>query len=287
VVATVRTIEPGEGRVVLVVIAHADDVALFIGGSVAAWADAGWRVVVVRATDDRWDSVGSDEAATVAANRDEFARAADILGVHQIVELGYPTDTLGDVSTVELRERVIHAVRTYRPHALVSFDPYAMYGEDNLDHVAVARAVDESFWTSQFDLHHPEHFDEISAHTNEPLAPHGCFERWYFGRRVIDVTDVVDVTATLDRKIAAACGHRTMMLNFLNQLRLQAHTGGWQIPAVDEALEAGDVTEVLSLMLRAGGERLGQRYGVGAAEEFRVVVFGGMEGLLDALGERV
>jgi hypothetical protein len=156
-----------------------------------------------------------------------------------------------------------------------------------LDHVAVARAVDESFWTSQFDLHHPEHFDEISAHTNEPLAPHGCFERWYFGRRVIDVTDVVDVTATLDRKIAAACGHRTMMLNFLNQLRLQAHTGGWQIPAVDEALESGDVTEVLSLMLRAGGERLGQRYGVGAAEEFRVVVFGGMEGLLDALGERV
>jgi LmbE family N-acetylglucosaminyl deacetylase len=287
VVATVRTIEPGEGRVVLVVVAHADDVALFIGGTVAAWADAGWRVVVVRATDDRWDSVGSDEAATVAANRDEFARAADILGVHQIVELGYPTDTLGDVSTVELRERVIHAVRTYRPHALVSFDPYAMYGEDNLDHVAVARAVDESFWTSQFDLHHPEHFDEISAHTNEPLAPHGCFERWYFGRRVIDVTDVVDVTATLDRKIAAACGHRTMMLNFLNQLRLQARTGGWRIPPVDAALESGDVTEVLPLMLRAGGERLGQRYGVGAAEEFRVVVFGGMEGLLDALGERV
>jgi N-acetylglucosamine malate deacetylase 1 len=284
-VATVRSVEPGEGRVVLVVVAHADDAALFLGGTVAVWADAGWRVVVVRATDDRWDSLGSDEATTVAANRDEFAQAADILGAHHIVELGYPTDTLGDVSTVELRERIIHAVRTYRPYALVSFDPYAMYGEDNLDHVTVARAVDESFWTSQFDLHHPEHFDEVSTHTGEPLAPHGCFERWYFGRRVIDVTDVVDITATLDRKIAAACGHRTMMLNFLNQLRLQAHTGGWRIPAVDEALEAGDVTEVLSLMLRAGGERLGQRYGVGAAEEFRVVVFGGMEGLLDTLGE--
>ncbi len=286
-VATVRTIEPGEGRLVLVVVAHADDVALFIGGTVAAWADAGWRVVVVRATDDRWDSVGSDEATTVAANRDEFVRAAGTLGVDHIVELGYPTDTLGDVSTVELRERIIHAVRTYRPYALVSFDPYAMYGEDNLDHVTVGRAVDESFWASQFDLHHPEHFDEVSTHTNEPLAPHGCFERWYFGREVIDVTDVVDVTATLDRKIAAACSHRTMMLNFLNQLRLQAHTGGWRIPSVDEAIEAGDVTGVLSLMLRAGAERLGQRYGVGAAEEFRVVVFGGMDGLLESLGERL
>lgn len=284
--ATVRSVGSGDGRVVLVVIAHADDVALFLGGTVAAWADAGWRVVVVRVTDDRWDSVGSDEATTVAANRDEFARATAILGVHEIVELGYATDTLGDVSTVELRERIIHAVRTYRPYALVSFDPYAMYGEDNLDHVAVARAVDESFWTSQFDLHHPEHFDDVSTHTNERLAPHGCFERWYFGRRVIEVTDVVDVSATLDRKIAAACCHRTMMLNFFNQLRLQADTGGWRIPALDDALDAGDVTEVLPLMLRAGSERLGERYGVGAAEEFRVIIFGGMHGLLDTLGER-
>ena len=175
--ATVRTIEPGEGRVVLLVVAHADDVALFLGGTVAMWVDAGWRVVVVRVTDDRWDSVGSDEATTVTANRNEFEDALAILGVDEIVELGYPTDTLGDVSTVELRERIIHSVRTYRPYALVSFDPYAMYGEDNLDHITVASAVDESFWTSQFDLHHPEHFDEVSAHTGQPLAPHGCFER--------------------------------------------------------------------------------------------------------------
>lgn len=286
-VARVRTIEPGEDRVVLLVVAHADDVALFLGGTVAAWTDAGWRVVVVRATDDRWDSMGSDEASTATANRHEFEEAAAILGVHQIVELGYPTDTLGDISSVELRERIIHAVRTYRPYALVSFDPYAMYGEDNLDHVAVARAADESFWTSQFDLHHPEHFDGVSAHTGAPLAPHGCFERWYFGRRVVDVTDVVDITATLDRKIAAGCCHRTMMLNFLNQLRLQADTGGWRLPRVDEALAGGDIATVLPLLLRAGNEGLGAKYSVGAAEEFRVVTFGGMQGMLDALGERV
>ena len=285
--ATVRTIEPGEGRVVLLVVAHADDVALFLGGTVAMWVDAGWRVVVVRVTDDRWDSVGSDEATTVTANRNEFEDALAILGVDEIVELGYPTDTLGDLSTVELRERIIHSVRTYRPHTLVSFDPYAMYGEDNLDHITVASAVDESFWTSQFDLHHPEHFDEVSAHTGRPLAPHGCFERWYFGRRVVDVTDVVDITTTLDRKVAAGCCHRTMMLNFFNQLRMQAETGGWRLLQVDEALADGDVAHVLPQLLRAGSEGVGAKYGVAAAEEFRVVTFGGMQGLLDALGERI
>ena len=277
--ARVRTIDPGDGRVVLVVVAHADDVALFIGGTVAVWAAAGWRVVVVRVTDDRWDSVGSDEATTIEANRAEFEQSCAVLGVDEIDELGYPTDTLGDVSTVELRERIIRAVRTHRPYALVSFDPYAMYGEDNLDHVTVARAVDESFWTSQFDLHHPEHLEE-------GLAPHGCFERWYFGRRVIDVTDVVDISATLDRKIAAGCCHRTMMLNFFNQLRLQADTGGWAIPAIDEALAAGRIDDLLPRLLRSASERVGADHGVAFAEEFRIVTFGGMQGLLDALGTR-
>lgn len=62
-------IEPGRGRVILVVVvvAHADDPALFLGGTIARWADAGWRVVCVRVTDDRWDSVGHTEAETVAA----------------------------------------------------------------------------------------------------------------------------------------------------------------------------------------------------------------------------
>ena len=154
-VATVRTIEPGNGRTVLVVVAHADDVALFIGGTVALWVDAGWNVAVVRVTDDRWDSVGSDEATTMETNHRELLSALKVLGVQTLVDLGWPTDTLGDASSVALRERCIHAVRTHRPYALVSFDPYAVYGEDNLDHIAVALAVDEAFWTSQFDLHHP------------------------------------------------------------------------------------------------------------------------------------
>ncbi len=263
----------------LVVVAHADDVALFLGGTVAAWCDADWRVVVMRVTDDRRDSVGSTEGLTVEANTREFRAALDVLGVDEVVELGWPTDTLGDASTVDLRERIIHTVRTYRPYALVSFDPYSMYGEDNLDHIAVARAVDESFWTSQFDLHHPEHLDE-------GLAPHGCFERWYFGRRVMDVTDVVDVNATLQRKIDAACCHRTMMLNFFNQLVLQADTGGWDLPIVADALASGSVHEVLSSFVRAATERTGSEHGLEAAEEFRVVTFGGMRALLERHGVR-
>lgn len=273
-------LEPGAGRTVLVVVAHADDVALFIGGTVAAWSDAGYRVVVVRVTDDRWDSVGLSEDETITANASEFRKACDILGVAQVVELGEPTDVLADVSEVRLREMIIRQVRVHRPYALVTFDPYAMYGEDNQDHHKVAAVTDEAFWTAQFDKHHPEHLAE-------GLQPHGCFERWYFGRSVQRVTDVIDIAATLNRKIAAACAHATMMRNFLQQLQMQARTGGWRIDAVDQALATDDVEPLLAQLVRGASAQVGERHGLDAAEEFRVVRFGGLQPLLDALGTRL
>ena len=240
------------------------------------WADAGWRVVCVRVTDHRWDSFGPDEAGTITANVREFREAAAILGLAEIVELGWATDVLGDASEVALREAVIRQIRRLRPYALVSFAPYAMWGEDNQDHIKLAAAVDEVFWTSQFPLHHPE-----------GLEPQGCFERWYLGRSVTRVTDVVDIAEVLDRKLAAALCHRTMMGNYVNQLRLQARTGGWSVPMLDEIAAGGDLGDFVAMIIRGGAQQVGERHGLGPAEEFRVVRFGGLEGLLERYGRRL
>lgn len=276
---TPATIAPGEGRVVLLVVAHADDPALFIGGTLLRWADAGWRVVCVRVTDDRWDSVGLTEAQTIAANALEFRRAALFLGIKETVELGYATDVLADVSEVGLREKIIREIRAHQPYALVSFDPFAMYGEDNQDHLKVAAAVDEAFWTSQFPLHHPEHL-------SLGLEPHGCFERWYFGRSVTQVTDVIDIAAVLDRKVEAALCHQTMLRNYANQLRLQARTGGWSVPMLEEIKSGADLRPFVEMFVRGSSRQIGLRHGLVAAEEFRVVRFGGLEEFLGLYGER-
>jgi LmbE family N-acetylglucosaminyl deacetylase len=272
-----REITAGLGRTVLVVIAHADDLALFIGGTVALWAERGWRVVVLRVTDDARDSWGLSVEATVEANTREFHEAARTLGVAEIVELGYPTDVLADISEVELREHLIRAIRTHRPHTLVGFDRHAQFDENNEDHVKVAVATAEAWWTSQFDLHHPEHLEA-------GLEPHGVFEQWYFGRRPTEVTDVVDVTTAIDRKVAAACAHQTMMRNFFRQLQLQARTGGWAVPPVDDCLRSGDVAPLLGQLVRSGTARTGEGHGLAFGEEFRVVTFGGLEALLHRLG---
>jgi LmbE family N-acetylglucosaminyl deacetylase len=278
-VATVVELAPGRDRCVLLVVAHADDPTLFLGGTIARWADAGWRVVVVRVTDDRWDSVGCDEPTAIAENRAGFERAMAILGVAHAHDLGYPSDALGDVRETELREHIIRLVRTHRPHTLVTFDQSAMYHEDNEDHWKVAAAVDEAFWTSQFDLHHPEHLAN-------GLAVHGAFERWWFGRDVVQVTDVVDITNVIDRKIDAALAHEPALRNYVHQLRLQARTGGWRVPLLDAA-QTGDLRPVMEPLLRRQAEIVGARHGLAMAEEFRVSRFGGLGALLEAFGERI
>ncbi len=278
--AELVTIEEGNGRVILVVVAHADDAAFFLGGTILRWSDAGWRVVLVRVTDDRWDSVGLDEKQAAGRNTDELQRAARLLGIDEVINLGYATDQLGDASEVVLREKIIRSIREHRPYALVSFDPFAMYGEDNQDHLLVGAATDEAFWTSQFDLHHPEHL-------KEGLQPHGCFERWYFGRQVMKVTDVVDVTSVIARKVDAVLCHTTMLANMLNQLTLQARTGGWTLPMIEEARASGDYRPIFESMVCRRGESVGLHFDVAAAEEFRVVRFGGMLEMLHAHGRRI
>ena len=267
-------IQPGEGRTVLVFAPHADDGSIFAGGTLALMSDAGWRVVMVRVTNDALDSVGVSRDETIRLNTEQMHDAMMVLGVTEFVELGYETDVLGDVSEVELREHVIRLFRTYRPYAVMSFDPFGMFHENNQDHFKVAYAVDEAFWTAMFDKHHPEHLAD-------GLEPHGVYERWYFARRLVEVTTAVDISSVLDRKIAAVARHELCMRNMVQQLLLQARTGGRSLPALERALH-GPLEPLIDHLVRAGTSATGERHGLQAAEEFRVVRFSGLQDALEA-----
>jgi LmbE family N-acetylglucosaminyl deacetylase len=251
----------GEGRRLLLVVAHADDPAFFVGGTTILWADAGWHIICLRVTDDRWDSVGLDEAETIRRNSAEFRDAAARLGIAETLELGWRTDVLGDASRVALRERIIHAIRRFKPYGLVTFDPSAMFFEDNLDHKVLAEAVDEAFWTAKFDKHHPGHFAE-------GLAPHACAERWYFGRTVVSVTHVFDTLGVLERHLDALLCHRTMLANMVHQMALEADTLGRRSALLDQAA-AGDLRPLFETLLAEAAAARGEPFGLRAAETLR------------------
>lgn len=261
-IVTADTVPDGHGRTLLLIVAHGDDPGFFVGGVVALWARAGWRIVCLRVTDDSKDSVGLTEAETITRNDAEFREAAGQLGLAAVEDLGWRTDVLGDVSRVALRERLIHAIRRHRPYGLVTFDPDSLFHEDNLDHRVLAQAADEAFWCAQFDKHHSEHFDE-------GLDVHGVYERWYFGRTVAAVSHVFDTATTIGAQIAAVMCHKTMLANIARQLMLQCRTAGLHSSLI-EAADGGDLRPWVEAMVRRSSAAKGAPYGLDHAELMRL-----------------
>jgi LmbE family N-acetylglucosaminyl deacetylase len=178
---------------------------------------------------------------------------------------------------LELRASIIREIRRWKPYALVTFDPNSVGHEGNQDHVVLAEAVDESAWTAQFDKHEPQQIAQ-------GLAPHGVFERWYFGRRIAQVTHVVDVATTLPGKLEAALATATPLHHIACQLQMQACTGGWRAELVDRAV-AGELRPLFEDLLHRGARQVGAAHGLEAAEEFRVVRMGGLGAWLEQVGE--
>ena len=268
-------------KTALVISPHADDAAAFCGGTIASRVAQGWKVVLVRVTDDCRDAVGLTLEQATARNAVELRDAAGRLGVAEIVELGFQTDCLADTSAVALRERFVYLFRRHRPYTVLSFDPFASF-EGNLDHVRVAQAVEEAFWVACFDLHHPEHFAE-------GLAPFSVCERLYFARRSPEPNHVVDITDFLQAKIDAVCAHATMMRNTINQFRLQLRTDGRRVPLLDACFE-GDVRPMVDAFLRGQASAAAEAGGLPEgrlAEVFRRERFGDLEEMFEAMGEPI
>ena len=200
----------------LVAIAHADDLLLFIGGTISALISDGWQIGVVRATDDRWDSFKLSESQSIAANKSEFDQAMAALGVKQIFELGLATDQLADFSEVALRMEFIKIIRQFKPYLTITFDPDSYLYEDNEDHKKVAIAMAEANWASGFDKH-PNAGDK-------QYSPYLPVAKWYFGREVAKPTHYFDVTKHLPKAITATQLHKTMLTNMAHQVELKRQT---------------------------------------------------------------
>ena len=65
----------------MIISPHADDAAAFCGATVAKFAGEGWRVILVRVTDDAKDSLGLTVEETKKRNTAELHEAAKIMGV--------------------------------------------------------------------------------------------------------------------------------------------------------------------------------------------------------------
>ncbi len=194
--------KPYAGRVLVAITAHADDFSIFAGGTIAKLVDEGYTGYLIRVTDDEKDGVLTAEENSLRNGR-EVVDAAKILGIKEVFSLNLKNDEIDPHSETELREKLILLFRQLKPYTIITFDPWAAY-EENPDHLKTAKAVEDACWTAGVHLFHPE---QLRA----GLKPHYLVERYYWARGPHVVNKVVDISTTIDRKIAAVKAHGGMI----------------------------------------------------------------------------
>src|SRR2546422_1745805 len=204
---TRRTPEPPAPRRVMSIHAHPDDQEFTVAGTLAKWAHAGSAIVTVCITSG---GSGSNEhtpptmtrEALAAIREDEQRNACRVLGISDVVFLGYEDGTLEP--SLALRRELTRLVRRYRPEAVVCGDPTVrFYGNRYINHpdhrVSADVAIDAVFPSAQTRFIFPELLDEgLEPHHVTSVFLHGSDRPDTF----IDIADVLDI------KLAALKEHK-------------------------------------------------------------------------------
>jgi LmbE family N-acetylglucosaminyl deacetylase len=190
---------------VLVVVAHPDDCDFGCAATTATFTAAGMSVSYCIVTNG--DAGGSDRTisrAEMARIRQEEQRAAAAeVGVTDIAFLGYPDGRV--TSSIELRRDITRVIRQRRPQRVLAQSPvrnFARIQASHPDHLAVGEATLGAVYPdARNPFAHPELLEM------EGLEPHTVTEMWLMA--FADADKVVDVTDTVDRKMAALRKHRS------------------------------------------------------------------------------
>jgi len=230
---------------VLMITAHPDDVDFGAAGTVARWTAEGVAVSYCVVTDG--DAGGFDDrvprAEMPALRRSEQRAAAAVVGVTDVSFLGYPDGRL--MPTIELRRDISRVIREVRPHRVVCQSPQRMWGRifaSHPDHLAAGEAALCAVYP---DARNPFAHPELLRDGFEPwsvdhvwLMAHDTPNRW------------VDVTDTIDRKVAALHCHASQLPD---PGTLDARMRSWtSATAAAAGLAAGTLAEAFYAVDTAG-----------------------------------
>src|SRR6516162_8532525 len=190
---------PHQGKVLLAVQAHSDDIPLTAAGTVAKLVKEGYTGYLVRATnDDMGDAPGLGTPGSIGdhvlGNERDNAEVAKVLGLKKAFDLNYSNHRMADVSMNELQCRLIFLIRLLKVDTVVCWDPWA-HDEENPDHVQIARGIEAACWMAGRAHDYPEQFAA-------GLKPHAVKEKYYYARRP-EITRVVDISGVVDKKVEA------------------------------------------------------------------------------------
>lgn len=225
---------------ILCLFAHPDDPEFSIGGSAARWADEGAEIIYCVITNGAAGSNKPDQdlADLVRLREEEQRCAAGVLGVKEVLFLGYADGTLQP--TIELRRDLTRLIRQYKPDRVVIGDPTAViYGDDYINHPDHRAAAEAGLYAVFPSAETRPIFPELLA---EGFEPHKVKELYI--SFPAQPNHHIDISGTLERKIEALRCHKS---------QVEIGDGQW---------------------LRDWAAETGKAVGFAYAESFRVMRFG-------------
>jgi LmbE family N-acetylglucosaminyl deacetylase len=224
---------------VMVIVAHPDDADFGPAATIARWTADGSlaRLVCCTSGDAGGDDADIDPLELARRREEEQRAAARHVGYEAVTFLHRPDGALEN--DLALREQLVRLIREFRPDAVLTNDPTVLIGDEgyiqHTDHRAAGMAALDAVYPAARNAMAFPHL------ARDGLAPHEVPRVYLFWTERPNAW--VDVSATLERKIAALREH-------VSQIRkpaeLEERIRGW-----------------------AGEE--GERVGVAAADSFRVV----------------
>jgi LmbE family N-acetylglucosaminyl deacetylase len=224
----------------MVIVAHPDDADFGPAATAAAWIDAGSEGWLVCCTsgDAGSEDPNLNPLELARAREEEQREAAKIVGYAGVSFLHQPDGAL--VNDLPLREMLVKEIRTFRPDAVICGDPEVVIhnggGINHTDHRAAGMAAVDAVYPA---ARNPMAFPWLAK---SGLAIHKVRRLYLVWSNQPNTW--LDVTATVDRKIAALRCHAS-----------QIHDA-----------------EAVFNRVRTRMADAGARLGVAAAEPYRVVV---------------
>jgi LmbE family N-acetylglucosaminyl deacetylase len=187
----------------MVIAAHPDDAEFGPSGTAARWIDqgsTGW-LVCCTSGDQGGEDPDADPFELAALREIEHRAASAVTGYAGVTFLHQPDGAL--VNDLALRELLVREIRTFRPDAVLATDPETVFhgdgGINHTDHRSAGMAAVDAVYPA---ARNPMAFPWLARNG---LAAHPVRRVYLFWSNRPDAW--VDISTTLDRKIAALREH--------------------------------------------------------------------------------
>ncbi|MGN8233582.1 bacillithiol biosynthesis deacetylase BshB1 [Priestia flexa] len=223
--------------------AHADDVEIGMGGTIAKMTEQGLKVVICDLTEAELSSNG-----TVELRKQEAEKAGQLLGIYKRVQLQMPDRGLL-LQQSYIRE-IVSVIRKYQPKLV--FAPY--FDDRHPDHGNCARLVEEAVFSAGIRNYTAE--QNVGSH-----RPDGLYFYMINGFHKPDFA--VDVTNTFEKKKQSLQAYESQ---FIKQ------AGSVETPLVNGYIETVESRE------RMFGKEVGVQYAEGFLSKKPLLIYDDLVG---------